>query len=130
MAKVGGEQAKVSVRHARKLAMDAAKKLASEDERKRVEKEVQRITDDYIAQVRLRAGAGSSGWHGVFAVCACEAALCTAPLGAGTSRVGVSCRSDAAACGCPLLCRLTAWWPRRRRASRCTTAKAARNDSQ
>lgn len=30
------ENAKVSVRHARKAAMDAAKKLASEDERKRV----------------------------------------------------------------------------------------------
>ncbi|PSC69617.1 ribosome recycling factor [Micractinium conductrix] len=45
------ENAKVSVRHARKAAMDAAKKLASEDERKRVEKEVQKLTDDYIAQV-------------------------------------------------------------------------------
>ncbi|PRW59470.1 Ribosome-recycling factor [Chlorella sorokiniana] len=51
VAKVEGEQAKVSVRHARKLAMDAAKKLASEDERKRVEKEVQRVTDDYITQI-------------------------------------------------------------------------------
>ncbi len=57
MAKVEGEQAKVSVRHARKLAMDGAKKLASEDERKRVEKEVQRVTDEYITQV------GCGGWR-------------------------------------------------------------------
>lgn len=61
MAKVEGEQAKVSVRHVRKLAMDSAKKLASEDERKRVEKEVQRLTDDYIAQVQVGGGGWAAG---------------------------------------------------------------------
>jgi len=57
VCKVEGEQAKVTVRHARKLAMDAAKKLAGEDERKRAEKEVQKLTDSFIAQVG-RGGAG------------------------------------------------------------------------
>ncbi|EFN54273.1 hypothetical protein CHLNCDRAFT_135841 [Chlorella variabilis] len=51
VCKVEGEQAKVSVRHARKLAMDAAKKLGSEDERKRVEREVQKLTDEYVREV-------------------------------------------------------------------------------
>jgi ribosome recycling factor len=46
-----GEQARVSVRHARKLGMDAAKRLAGEDERKRAEREVQRLTDEYVAEV-------------------------------------------------------------------------------
>lgn len=51
VCKVEGEQAKVTVRHARKLAMDAAKKLGSEDERKRVEREVQRLTDEFVKEV-------------------------------------------------------------------------------
>ena len=51
VCKVEGETAKVSVRHARKLAMDAARRLASEDEKKRAEKEVQKLTDDFIARV-------------------------------------------------------------------------------
>lgn len=51
-----GEEAKVAVRHVRKDAMDQIKKLKSdskitEDEQKRVEKDVQKITDDYITKV-------------------------------------------------------------------------------
>jgi ribosome recycling factor len=45
-----GEAAKVSLRHARKAAMDAAKRLPGEDERRRVEREVQRLTDQYVGQ--------------------------------------------------------------------------------
>ena len=52
VCKTEGETAKVSVRHARKAAMDAAKRqLSSEDERKRVEREVQKLTDDFVARV-------------------------------------------------------------------------------
>lgn len=68
VCRVEGEAAKVSVRHARKAAMDAAKALASEDERKRAEREVQKLTDAYIEQVRGGAGnclpAGASGGRG------------------------------------------------------------------
>jgi ribosome recycling factor len=51
-----GEEAKVGVRHVRKDAMDQIKKLKSdskitEDEQKRGEKDVQKITDDYVAKV-------------------------------------------------------------------------------
>lgn len=63
VCRVEGEAAKVSVRHARKTAMDTAKKAGgSEDARKRVEKEVQKLTDDYIKEVCVcgeRAGHGS-----------------------------------------------------------------------
>ena len=51
-----GEDAKVVVRNARREANDALKKLEkgkeiSEDELKRGEKEIQEVTDDYVARV-------------------------------------------------------------------------------
>lgn len=46
-----GEAAKVAVRHVRKGAMEAAKGLASEDERRRLEREAQTLTDKYVAEV-------------------------------------------------------------------------------
>lgn len=45
------ENARVAIRHARKAAMDAVKKVSSEDERFRLNKEVQKLTDSYIARV-------------------------------------------------------------------------------
>lgn len=52
VCKSEGEQAKVSVRHARKAAMDEVKKAGlSEDERHRIEKEVQKLTDDFVGQI-------------------------------------------------------------------------------
>jgi ribosome recycling factor len=45
-----GEAAKVSMRHVRKGAMEAARGAASEDERRRLEKEVQAVTDKYVAE--------------------------------------------------------------------------------
>lgn len=41
----------MSLRHARKLAMDTAKALASEDDRRRWEREVQKATDEATAEV-------------------------------------------------------------------------------
>ena len=48
MCKSEGETAKVTVRHARKLALDVIKGLSSEDARRRMEKEVQQLTDKFI----------------------------------------------------------------------------------
>ncbi|KIY97239.1 hypothetical protein MNEG_10727 [Monoraphidium neglectum] len=52
------EAAHQSIRHARQRGMDAAKKAfkgASEDDRKRAEKEVQKLYDRFIAETdRLR----------------------------------------------------------------------------
>ena len=45
------ETARRAVRTARKDAMVALKALASEDERHRAEKEVQKVTDDFIVIV-------------------------------------------------------------------------------
>ena len=45
------ESARRAVRTVRKDAMMAVKALASEDERHRAEKEVQKVTDEYIAAV-------------------------------------------------------------------------------
>lgn len=50
MCKSEGEDAKISIRHARKAAMDAIKNISSEDERHRLEKEIQAMTDKYIAE--------------------------------------------------------------------------------
>lgn len=41
----------VSLRHARKVGVDQAHALSSEDDRKRAEKEVQKLTDTFIADV-------------------------------------------------------------------------------
>jgi ribosome recycling factor len=51
-----GESAKVAIRNVRRDANDAVKKLvkdklASEDDQKRSETEIQKITDKYIAEV-------------------------------------------------------------------------------
>lgn len=51
-----GEETKVAVRNIRRDAMDAAKKLEkaseiTEDERKDLEKEIQKLTDKYIAEI-------------------------------------------------------------------------------
>lgn len=51
-----GEQAKVSVRNIRRDGMDALKKLEkdkviSEDEQKKLEKDVQKATDDYVTKI-------------------------------------------------------------------------------
>jgi ribosome recycling factor len=46
-----GEAAKVSLRRARQAGMDAAKRLAAEDERRRAEKAVQAVTDRFAAEV-------------------------------------------------------------------------------
>lgn len=54
MAKVckgEGEGAKVSIRHVRKLAMEAVGALPSEDEQRRAEREVQTLTDRYVADI-------------------------------------------------------------------------------
>lgn len=51
IARSEAEGAKVAVRQERKRAMDALKALESEDERKRAEKEVQKMTDKYIEEV-------------------------------------------------------------------------------
>jgi ribosome recycling factor len=50
MCKSEGETAKVSVRHARKVALDAVKALGSEDERRKLEKSVQQLTDKFISE--------------------------------------------------------------------------------
>ena len=50
VCRVEGEAAKVSVRHVRKVAMEAAKGLGSEDERRRVEREVQALTDKFVGE--------------------------------------------------------------------------------
>lgn len=51
MCKAEGESTKVSVRHTRKLAMDAAKGMdVSEDETRRMEREVQGLTDTFIEE--------------------------------------------------------------------------------
>lgn len=50
VCKAEGETAKVSVRHARKLALDLIKGIPSEDARRRMEKEVQQLTDKFIAE--------------------------------------------------------------------------------
>jgi ribosome recycling factor len=46
-----GEAAKVALRRARQAGMDAAKRLAAEDERRRAEKAVQAVTDRFAAEV-------------------------------------------------------------------------------
>ena len=51
VCKAEGESAKVSVRHVRKLALDVVKGLGSEDARRRVEKEVQQLTDRIIGEI-------------------------------------------------------------------------------
>jgi ribosome recycling factor len=51
MCKAEGETAKVAVRHARKVALDAVKALGSEDERRKLEKSVQQLTEKFIADV-------------------------------------------------------------------------------
>lgn len=51
MCRSEGETAKVSVRHARKVAMESVRAAASEDERRRLEKEVQQLTDKYIDEI-------------------------------------------------------------------------------
>lgn len=63
VCKVEGEAAKVSVRHARKAAMDAAKAAPSEDARKRAEREVQRLTDDFIGQASAGGGGAEGSQH-------------------------------------------------------------------
>jgi ribosome recycling factor len=50
MCRAEGETAKVSIRHARKEAMAEVKTIVSEDDRRRLEKEVQHITDEFIAE--------------------------------------------------------------------------------
>lgn len=51
LCKSYAETARRAVRTARKDAMVAVKSLASEDERHRAEKEVQKVTDEYIVVV-------------------------------------------------------------------------------
>lgn len=51
MAKHEAEGAKVAVRHARKLAMDEIKGMASEDLRRKAEKQAQAVTDEYVGRV-------------------------------------------------------------------------------
>lgn len=51
LCKTETESAKVSIRHARKLAMDQTSKLLSEDARYQMEKEIQRLTDKYSEEV-------------------------------------------------------------------------------
>lgn len=51
VCKAEGETAKVSVRHARKTALDVVKGVGSEDGRRRAEKEVQQLTDKFIADI-------------------------------------------------------------------------------
>lgn len=41
----------VSVRNARKVGMEEAHQLGAEDERKRAEKEVQKLTDKFVVEV-------------------------------------------------------------------------------
>lgn len=41
----------VSIRNARKAGMEEAHELGAEDERKRAEKEVQKLTDKFVAEV-------------------------------------------------------------------------------
>ena len=48
LCKSEGEAAKISIRHARKEAMDELKEIASEDARHRLEKDVQALTDEFI----------------------------------------------------------------------------------
>lgn len=50
LCKAEGETAKVSIRHARKLALDAARALPSDDAKFRIEKQVQNLTDNFIAE--------------------------------------------------------------------------------
>ncbi|KDD76311.1 ribosome recycling factor [Helicosporidium sp. ATCC 50920] len=45
------DEAKIAIRHARKLAMDVVKKVSAKDERHRLEKEVQKVTDGYVDKV-------------------------------------------------------------------------------
>eukprot|EP00887_Chlorella_sp_A99_P006226 scaffold3.g6226.t1 len=51
VCKQQAEAAKVTVRHARQQAMHGAKAAASEDERKRLEREVQKLTDEFVAEI-------------------------------------------------------------------------------
>jgi ribosome recycling factor len=51
LCKAEGESAKVTVRHARKLALDALKSISSDDKKRRAEKEVQTLTDKFIAEI-------------------------------------------------------------------------------
>uniref|UniRef100_A0A1D1ZPB5 Ribosome-recycling factor, chloroplastic n=3 Tax=Auxenochlorella protothecoides TaxID=3075 RepID=A0A1D1ZPB5_AUXPR len=51
VCKTEGEQAKVTIRQCRKAALDEVKKVTAEDERFRLEKEVQEVTSSFVAQV-------------------------------------------------------------------------------
>ena len=45
------EQARIAVRNVRREAMDAAKKSASEDDKKKNEDRIQKLTDDWIKKI-------------------------------------------------------------------------------
>lgn len=51
VCKQQAEQAKVTVRHGRQQALQEVKRIASEDQRKRVEREVQKLTDEIVASI-------------------------------------------------------------------------------
>ncbi|KAK2075607.1 hypothetical protein QBZ16_001715 [Prototheca wickerhamii] len=51
VCKQEGEQAKASIRHQRKVAMDLAKKAASEDDKFRHGKEVEALTQEFVAAI-------------------------------------------------------------------------------
>jgi ribosome recycling factor len=51
LCKAEGEAAKVSIRHARKLALDAARALPSDDAKFLIERQVQKLTDKYIEEI-------------------------------------------------------------------------------
>lgn len=51
LCKAEGESAKVTVRHARKLALDALKSIPSDDKKRRAEKDVQTLTDKFISEI-------------------------------------------------------------------------------
>lgn len=51
LCKGEAEAAKISVRHIRKVAMSEAGKISAEDERHRVEKLIQKLTDNFSAEV-------------------------------------------------------------------------------
>lgn len=104
VCRVEGEAAKVSVRHARKAAMDAAKRLASEDERKRAEREVQKLTDAYIEQVGRWLLLLVAGWWSAGVAGACGHSLRL--RSASVPRTGLpAARSYRLPPPCPCRCR-------------------------
>ena len=123
VCRVEGEAAKVSVRHARKAAMDAAKRLGSEDERKRAEREVQKLTDAYIEQVGRWLLLVVVGWCGrrVWPQPAAEERERAASWAAGRPLLPPATPPAPAA----VAPRWRTWWPARRSRSRCTTRSAA-----